>query len=49
MDRAKRLVRRLIKPVALLAAAVMAGIAGASVAGTEVMKKDEISPDDGRR
>lgn len=49
MKRAKRIARKLAKPLAVLVAAVLAGIAGAQMAGTEVMKRDEISPDDGRR
>ncbi len=49
MERAKRIARKLAKPFAVLVAAVLAGIAGAQMAGTEVMKRDEVSPNEGRR
>jgi hypothetical protein len=47
MDRARRIVRRLIKPVALLAAAVLAGIAGASLAGTEGTRPEGVDGEAG--
>ena len=49
MERAKRIAAKLVKPLPVLVAAVLAGIAGAQMAGTEVIKRDGMSPDDGRR
>lgn len=49
MERAKRVARKLAAPLAVLVAAVLAGIAGAQMAGTEVMKRGETGPDDAGR